>query len=144
MKKKRNNGTVRAVRGSITVEMAYILPSVILMFLLVVYTVFYYHDKNILNGAAGEIAVVGAQYARQKGEEEPDLQGLFRTRIDRKLILLQLAGVEVSHNKKQIEVLAHAGKGWMRVSVVQRAVIPNPEEKIRRKRQLESLAGKEE
>ena len=52
------------LRGSVTVEMAYILPTVIMIFLLIVYTVFYYHDKNILNAGAGETAVRGAQHGR--------------------------------------------------------------------------------
>lgn len=129
------------VRGSITIEMAYILPVVLMIFLLVVYTVFYYHDKNILNGAAAETAVVGAQMARQKGKEDVDLQSFFRERVNGKLVLLRLSGVETNQDKKSIEVSVHAGKGWMRVSVLQKAVIPKPEDKIRKKRQLESIGG---
>lgn len=143
MEKGHKSVITRSCRGSITVEMAYILPSIILIFLLVVYTVFYYHDKNILNGAAGETAVAGAQAARQKGREELNLQSFYRERVNKKLILLHLTKVEAVKGKTQIEVSASAAKGWMRVSVVQRAVIPKPEEKIRKKRQLESLAKKE-
>ena len=66
------------LRGSVTVEMAYILPTVIMIFLLIVYTVFYYHDKNILNAAAGETAVLGAQLERQRGKEGTDLQNFYR------------------------------------------------------------------
>lgn len=51
----------RSFRGVITVEMSYLIPIVLIIFLLVVYTVFYYHDKNILIGAASETAVTGAQ-----------------------------------------------------------------------------------
>lgn len=125
--------------GSVTIEMAYILPVVLLVFLLVVYTVFYYHDKNILIGTAAETAVTGAQAARQKGKETPDMQSFYRERIGNKLILLRLTDVEVSRSKKQIEVSVSAGKGRMRVMVVQRAGIPDPEDKIRKKRQLETL-----
>lgn len=137
------NGNVSGARGSITVEMAYILPVVFLVFLLVVYTVFYYHDKNILNGAAAETAVVGTQMARQKGKEDVDLQNFYRERVKGKLVLLRLTGIEVTKNKKSIEVSVHAGKGWMQVSAVQKAAIPRPEDKIRKKRQLESIGDAE-
>lgn len=138
-----NRKRFRTVRGSITVEMAYILPTIILMFLLIVYTVFYYHDKNILNGAAGETAVAGAQYAREKGKDELDLNSFFRQRIGTKLILLKLSSVEVSKDKKQVVVSVSAEKKWMCVTMVKKAVIPDPEKKIRTKRKLESLVGKE-
>lgn len=131
------------VRGSITIEMAYILPVILMIFLLVIYTVFYYHDKNILNGAAAETAVVGAQNARQKGKEDVDLQNFFRERVTGKLVLLRVTSVEVHRDKKSIEVSVQAGKGRMRVSVFQKAVIPKPEDKIRKKRQLESIGGAE-
>lgn len=131
------------VRGSITIEMAYIVPVVLMIFLLVIYTVFYYHDKNILNGAAAETAVVGAQMARQKGKENADMQNFFRERVTGKLVLLRVTSVEVHRDKKSIEVSVQAGKGRMRVSVFQKAVIPKPEDKIRKKRQLESIGGAE-
>ena len=130
------------LRGSVTVEMAYILPTVIMIFLLIVYTVFYYHDKNILNAAAGETAVLGAQLERQRGKEGTDLQNFYRERTGSKLILLHLTGVNITKSKKQVEVQAYAQKGQMRVSVVQRAVITKAEEKIRLKRKLEALGGK--
>lgn len=53
-KKKRivmEKGTM--VQGVITVEMAYIIPIIFILFATIVYTVFFYHDKNILIGAAG-------------------------------------------------------------------------------------------
>lgn len=132
--KKRGSGYY--LKGSVTVETAYILPSIILIFLLVVYTVFYYHDKNILNGVAGEVAVVGAQAVREKGKEEPDLQSLLKERVSGKLVLLRLTKVEAAKSKTKVEVSAYAAKRWMRVMVVQRAAISKPEEKIRKKRQL--------
>ena len=46
------------VIGSTVVEMAYIMPLFLSMFVLVIHTVFYFHDKVILTGAACETAVV--------------------------------------------------------------------------------------
>lgn len=135
---------MKKLKGSITVEMAYILPAVILIFVLVLYTVFYCHDKNILSGAAAETAVLGTQDSRQRGGNEADLQSFYKERVRRKLILLRLTNVDISKGKKDITVTAHAGKGWMRVSAMHRSRIPEPEDKIRNKRRLEALAGQGE
>lgn len=131
------------LRGSVTVEMAYVLPSIILIFLLILYTVFYFHDKNILNGAAAETAVLGAQIVREPGREETDLQGFYKDRIRGKLITLRLTGVEVKNSEDKVTIIASAGRKWMRVSVEQTAVISRPEKEIRKKRRLESLTDKE-
>ncbi|MBA4699937.1 MAG: pilus assembly protein [Ruminococcus sp.] len=139
----RTLNKTRKLKASITIEMAYIMPTVVLVLLLTIYTIFYYHDKNILIGAAGETAVLGAQIERQKGENKADLHNFYRERVKGKLILLHLTGVEVTEGKKWIEVTAWAGKSRMRVSVRQKAVVPEPEKKIRKKRQLESLLEQE-
>ncbi|HAX51293.1 TadE/TadG family type IV pilus assembly protein [Muricomes intestini] len=131
------------LKASITVEMAYVLPTVILLLLLTIYTVFYYHDKNVLIGAAGETAILGAQMERQKEENKADLHSFYRERVKGKLIFLHLTGIEVSKNKGDMAVTAQAGKGRMRVSVVQKAVIPEPEKDIRRKQLLDSLTEQE-
>ena len=65
MKDKKSKAK-RTVSGVITVEMTYIVPMIFFIFVMIIYTVFYYHDKNILIGAAGETAVVAAQMTRQR------------------------------------------------------------------------------
>lgn len=134
---------MRTLKASITIEMAYVMPIVVLVFLLTIYTIFYYHDKNILIGAAGETAVLGAQIERQKEENKADLHNFYRERVRGKLVLLHLTEIEVTKGKKWIEVTAWAGKTRMRVSVRQKAIIPEPEKKIRKKRLLESLLEQE-
>ena len=47
-KKKRAGG----LRGSAVVEMSYIIPLFLGLFVLIVHTVFYYHDKAVMNAAA--------------------------------------------------------------------------------------------
>lgn len=132
------------LKGSVTVEMSYILPSILLMFLLIIYTVFYFHDKNILNGAAGETAALGAQTERGPSGRDVDLERVFKERVSKKLILLRLNGIDVEIEREQVTVRAAAAKSWMRVKAVQRARIPFPEKKIREKRRLESVLGQEE
>ena len=58
------------VSGSTVVEMSYIMPLILLMFVLIIHTVFYFYDRAVLNGAAAETAVLGAELERRHGAEE--------------------------------------------------------------------------
>ena len=62
MKKKER--FKKDMKASTVIEMSYIMPVFLFLFLLIMYTVFYYHDKAVLNGAAAETAVLGAQAER--------------------------------------------------------------------------------
>ena len=55
---------MRCVKGSTTVEMAYVMPLIFLVFLIIVRTTFYYHDKSILDGMAYEAVTTAVQTAR--------------------------------------------------------------------------------
>lgn len=124
----------KKVRGSTVVEMAYIMPLFLLLFVLVINTVFFFHDKVIMNGAACETAVLGAQMARLKEKEETDLEGFFMERIKGKLIRMTDVSVSVSEGEEEITVEAGAKRGGMSMSVCQKAVTAKPEEMIRWKR----------
>lgn len=128
------------LKASVTVEMSYILPVLLLIFLFTVYAIFYYHDKNILIGAACETAVVGSQEQRWHSESKSDLEAVYRERVAGKLILMKLTKVTATREKEEVVINIGAEKSWMKVSVVQRASVPHPETKIRNKRKLESVA----
>lgn len=134
----------RNLQGSISIEMSYIVPFVLVIFLLIIYTVFYFHDKNILIGAAGETAVVYTQLQRQKEEDTVDLRDFYRGRVEDKLLFLYLTNIEVVKTDKGVIVTARAGKGRFKVHIVKKTGIIEPEKQIRIKRQLETLAGKEQ
>ena len=53
---------MRWVSGNSVIEMSYIMPLFFSLFVIIIHTVFYYHDKAIIGGAAAESAVMGAQY----------------------------------------------------------------------------------
>lgn len=57
---------MRCVKGSTTVEMAYVMPLIFLVFLIIVRTTFYYHDKSILDGMAYEAVTTAVQTARNQ------------------------------------------------------------------------------
>ena len=119
------------VKGSATVEMSYIMPLLLLLFLFITYTVFYYHDKLILNGAAAETAVLGAQLERKKEAADYDLEEIFKERIKGKLIYMTDVDVSVQRDEDEITVSAAAQKSVMRLNICQKAAIVKPEEKIR-------------
>ena len=120
----------RELKGSAVVEMSYIIPMILFLFVMIIHAVFYYHDKAVLNGAAGETAVLGAQTARRKGTEY-DLEKFFYNRTEGKLIYMTDPDVSVEENEESVTVKASAARSFMRLSIYQRALIVKPEEKIR-------------
>ena len=120
----------RELNGSAVVEMSYIIPMILFLFVMIIHAVFYYHDKAVLNGAAGETAVLGAQTARRKGTEY-DLEEFFHNRTEGKLIYMTDLDVSVEEDEKSVTVKASAARSFMRLSIYQRALIVKPEEKIR-------------
>lgn len=119
------------VKASAVVEMSYIMPLFLSLFLFIMYTIFYYHDKTVLNGAAAETAVLGAQLERRKGTADYDLEEIFRERTDGKLIYMTDVDITVEEDEKEISVSASARRSVMKLNVCQKAAIVKPEEKIR-------------
>ena len=114
----------RGLKGVITVELSYLLPIILMIFLTVVYVTFYYHDKNILIGAASETAAVGAQLERKPDENgQTDLAGFYQDRIQGKLILFSGAEATVNITRKWVEINVYAVRRWMQLHVVQRAAM---------------------
>ena len=123
----------REVKGSTVVEMSYIIPLFLGLFVLIVHAVFYYHDKAVIYGAAGETAAVGAQEERKK-ENVCDLESFFRERVKGKLIYLKDTEVSVMKTSDEITVSVSAQRGIMKIDACQTSRIVKPEQKIRRMR----------
>lgn len=134
IKEKRKNRirlSGRWVKGSAVVEMSYIIPLFLGLFVLIVYAVFYYHDKAVLNGAAGETAILGVQ-AHRRAEADYDLESFFYERTQGKLIYMTDVTVSVGKSGDLVEVSASAEKEFMKLSICQSAKISTPEENLRR------------
>ena len=66
----------RWLKGSFTVEMAFLMPMILFLIMGCIRISFYYHDKNIIAGAAYETAVTGSTKVREKdGISESELKG---------------------------------------------------------------------
>lgn len=129
IKCEKKHKKVRYVNGSAVVEMSYILPLSFLLFLLIIYSVFYYHDKAVLTGAAAETAVTGAQLERKK--EKYDMKDFFKERVKGKLIYMTETDIDIQKEKNEIIVSVSAQKSWMKLNICQKAVIVKPEDIIR-------------
>ena len=128
------NGWVKdcKLQGSMTVEMSFLMPMILFLIMGCILTVFYYHDKNILSGAAYETAVVGSTKAREKdGVKEGELETLFYERVKNKCIMFVRPQVSVNVEKEEIEIIAAASRKYMKISVSKKAAITTPEKKIR-------------
>lgn len=134
----------REIKGILTIELAYLMPILFSIFVLVIHTTFYYHDKNILLGAASETAVVWAQLKRYPGgEQSVDPESIYQERISGKLILFSGASVTTAETDEQVEITANAQSGIFRVNVCGRAAVVMAEEQIRKKRIIENWAEQE-
>ena len=71
---------MRWVSGNSVIEMSYIMPLFFSLFVIIIHTVFYYHDKAIIGGAAAESAVMGAQYVRRY-DKNYDIEAFFQEKI---------------------------------------------------------------
>ena len=119
----------RKIKGS--------MPMILFLFMGCIMAAFYYYDKNIIAGAAYETAVVGSTKAREKnGISKGELESLFSQRMGEKCILFNKVSAEISVKEKEIEVSARAVKRYMEVSVLKRAAVTKPEEKIRTMQRL--------
>lgn len=120
-----------------TVEMSFLMPMVLLLIMGSIFAVFYYHDKNIISGAAYEAAVVGGLKAREKsGVGEEEVEAVFRERLGNKCILFDTVEVKASVGADEIEILGTGAKRGMKVSVRKRMRITDPERRIRDLRRL--------
>lgn len=120
----------RRVEGSTVIEMAYIMPLFLGLFVLIMHAVFYYHDKAVITGAAGETAILGAQ-AERRPDTEYDLESFFMERTGGKLIYMTDVDVSVSETEEEITVSVSAQRSFMKMRISQKALIVKPEEKIR-------------
>lgn len=123
-----------------TVEMSYLMPLIVLLMVSSILGIFYYHDKNIISGAAYETAVVGSTKVRQKGGvKEDELRALFEERIKGKCILFDRVAVSVSVDRDELRIAGTGTRRGMKVSVLRRMNITDPEKKIRDIRRVKKL-----
>ena len=130
----------KMLKGSMTVEMSFLMPIILFLIMSCILTVFYFHDKNVISAVAYETAVVGGTKAREKnGVTGGELQALFAERISKKCVLFPGSNVNVSIGEVKIVVTATAAKGRFGIHVVKTAAVTEPEKYIRDKRRIKEV-----
>lgn len=125
-----------------TVEMSFLMPIILLLIMSSIFAIFYYHDKNVIAGAAYETAVVGSNKAREKdGADAAELEALFQERVGDKCIFFAGARASVSISEEEVQVQAQATGRGMSVSVEKSAAITEPEKKIRDIRRIGEIGN---
>lgn len=131
----------KGYRGSMTIEAAYLVPLVLLVFGVVLTLLFCFHDKNVLLGTAHETAAYGSGKA-DVGQEE--LVRYFQKRINGRLLLFTVTEPEVVLENKETKVACIARKKKLAIEVNCVVKQTNPEDYIRSIRKLKKIGeGKE-
>ena len=123
-------------KGSITIEASVIVPMIFMVFALVITALFYYHDKNEVVSVEHETVVLGC------GEEETsaeELEGYFRQRIRKKLILFSSIAPEVTVKEEEIQIICRARKNGMTMQVHMQMKNTEPEQFVRKLKGIERI-----
>jgi hypothetical protein len=97
-----------------------------------IFSVFYFHDKEVLNAAAYEVVNVGSLKMREKDAiTEEKLEEFFTERIKGKCLLMKVSDTEVSIVDEEIAILVKAKGRKMGISVEKKAKVTYPEKYIR-------------
>ena len=122
----------RTCKASTVVEMAYLMPVVLLCWMLVVFALFFYHDKSVIAGAAYESAVMGTElWAEETGYRSSKIEDYFRERINGKLLFYRNVEVRIMVDQAEIRVEAEAVKYLMMLHVEEQAAVTQPEKVVR-------------
>ena len=123
----------KSIRANTTIQMAYIIPMFLLIFVLMLYILFYYHDKIILTGTAGETAVLGAQFERRSDKsEQVSLEEFCRKRSKNKLIMFSDFTIDISKGAEEVIVEISGKAKGMHLHIQQKAKIMDTEKRLRR------------
>lgn len=126
----------KKLRGSFTTEAAVIMPLVIGMFAVLISMLFYYHDKNIVTGAAYEIVTVGSC---DSGLTKEELSVQLQERLNGKLLLFSRIHVNIRIDKTKLIIYCQAVKNGMVMKVNISMSRTEPERYIRNIRRFQKL-----
>ena len=130
----------RKVKGSLTIEATVIIPLAIFVIGILLYSLFYYHDKIVLHAAASETAIYGS-YVQEPKEDE--LKEHMDSRIWGRLLLFSEIEHQIEITKEKIEIISHTQKGPMSLKICSMVKRTQPEQYIRGIRKIKKIGEKE-
>ena len=123
----------KKLRGSFTIEAAYLIPLILLILCVVLSALFYYHDKNILLGTAHETVAYGVGL---KEVDEDTLERYFVSKVKRKLLLFTTLNPKIKIEDDKVTVSCSASKSKMSLKVECSVNRTEPEDYIRSVRKM--------
>lgn len=124
------------MKGSFTIEATVIIPLALFVITVLLYILFYYHDKNVLASVAHETASYGS-YMEQP--EEGVLEAYLEERIKGRMLLFSNINSEIKIKENQVDVTSTASKGKMSLKVYSAISRTNPEKYIRSIRKIKKI-----
>lgn len=126
----------KQIQGSVTIEAAVIVPLILLLFVIALHTLFYYHDKNILEAVAHETMALGSH---EKELQDEELEEYFQSRIQGRLLLFRTIESKIENKEREVELVCSGQKGQMSIRLERVMAISKPERYIRNVRKIEKI-----
>lgn len=126
----------RTMKGSMTVEAAYIIPLILMVFGASITLLFYYHDKTLLLSATQEAAVYAGS-----GEEksEKKIREHLEILVKGRMLLFDDFQVSVVTKERTTDISCTAKNNLLSLQVQSHMERTNPEDYIRMFRKLEKI-----
>lgn len=125
----------KEMKGTMTIEAAVIVPLILGMFLLLVWILFYYHDKNVLSAIAHETVVMVCE----KDDTIEDVETYFQKRVYGKLLLFRGVDVDVEIEDEVVHLRGVARKNRMALKIEMKMKQTEPEKLIRNIRRIGAI-----
>ena len=126
----------KKLQGSFTIEAAVIVPLILFVFGVLLFILFYYHDKNVLLGTAHETVAIGSSRQNMKEEE---LENYFASRIKGKILIFPWVQSEAEIREEEVYIVCKAKKNTLSLKVESKAAKTEPEDYIRGVRKIEKI-----
>ena len=126
----------REMNGTITIEAAVIVPMILGMFMVIVWILFYYHDKNIVAVISHETAVM---ICKEDEIEAQQAEAYFQNRIRGKLLMFPEVDTEVQVDSKELHIVSTSRKNGMSLRVEMKMNRTEPEKYIRNIRRIGAI-----
>lgn len=122
----------KTYKGSTTIELALMMPILLLVITGVIHTGFYYHDKSVIYGKVYELGAIGKQQVRTEGALDKErLIDHFHQITNEKLLIFTEVECQIEEQGDGIRVSVRAERGFMSISIERAYMYMHPEDLIR-------------
>ncbi len=126
----------RAMKGTITIEAAVIVPMILGVFVVIVWILFYYHDKNVIAAVSHETVVM---MSKEDEIEEEQVEVYFQNAIQGKLLMFPWVDTDIQIDSKEVHMISTSRKNGMSLRVEMKMNRTEPEKYIRNIRRIGAI-----